>query len=248
MKKLENGWCVPDGDVKMTGHVIEDASMNDPQYERRQREIILQHIPKKETFIDVGANIGVWSIPLLTKFSKTISYEPSIRNRECLELNLNGRGEIRPYAVGNESKNVTFHDEIKNCGNSKVWIEKEVPGLYNVPMVTLDDQNIKNCSLIKIDVQGFELQVITGSKSLIETQQPWIIFEVSADVDVICKFLEDRNYDMIDNKSKRLFIFAPKSGPMAPKKSAFGRRLGNGPYINLLPEDKQEIARQRHGH
>ena len=53
---------------------------------------------------------------------------------------------------------------------------------------------------------------------------------------------------MIFNKSKRVFIWAPKEGPMAPKDpKAFGRQSGNGPYIKLLPEDKQQMAKVKYG-
>lgn len=248
MKQLANGWHLPDHDQKMTKHVETDALMMDPEYEKRHRTTILTHIPKKEVFVDVGANIGVWSLPMSTYFSKVYSYEPSNANRPCLEKNVNGRTEIRPYALGNENKKVSFHEEIKNCGNSKIWTDVGGAETYEVDMVRLDDQGIKNCSLIKIDVQGFELGVIQGAENLIKTQQPWVIFELSADVDVICKFFEDNGYDMIRNKSKRVFIWAPKSGPMAPTDaSAFGRQMGPGPYVNLLPEDKQQIAKARHG-
>jgi FkbM family methyltransferase len=248
MKQLNNGWHVPEHDQKMTGHVEEDSDITDPEYERRHRTTILKHIPKKEVFVDVGANIGVWSLPMSYHFSKVYSYEPSSTNRSCLEKNLNGRIEIRPYALGNENKKVAFHEEIKNCGNSKIWVEGSNAETYQVDMVRLDDQQIENCSLIKIDVQGFELGVIQGAEQLIKTQQPWVIFELSADVDVICNFFEDLNYEMIFNKSKRVFIWAPKEGPMAPlDSSAFGRQMGAGPYIKLLPEDKQQIAKSRHG-
>lgn len=248
MRQLKNGWFVPDGDTKMSSHIEEDLSPENPQYELRHRQIILDSMPKKQVFVDVGANIGVWSIPMLKHFDRVLSYEPSIRNRECLELNLKGQGEIRPFAVGDSEGEVSFLDAIKNCGNSRVWNDESADGAYKVKIVKLDDQGIENCSLIKIDTQGFELQVIQGAKKLIKEQTPWIAFEVSEDVDVICKFLEESGYDMIKNKSKRLLIFAPKKGLLAPSKEAFGRAIGPGPYVRLLPEDKQEIARKRYGH
>ena len=248
MIKLDNGWYVPEGDKKMTGHLETDKTPLLAEYEHKQRDVILENIPQKNTFVDIGANVGVWSIVMSQHFNKVVSYEPSKRNVECLKLNLNGSTEIRNVALSDFNGKSQFHDEIKNCGNSKLWNEGEQPGLYDVEVRKLDDENIENCSLIKMDVQGYEWQVIQGAEKLIETQKPWIAFEVSADVDVIVKFLEDRGYDMINNKSKRLFIFAPTTGINAPSKKAFGRRQGPGPYITLLPEDKQQIAKERHGY
>lgn len=247
MRKLDNGWHVPEGDTKMTRHIETDKSPALAEYEQKQRITILKNIPEKNTFVDVGANVGVWSITLQQHFKHVVSYEPSVRNVECLKQNTKGITEIRQVALSDFNGESVFHDEIKNCGNSKLWTDSNQPGVYSVPVRKLDDENIENISLIKMDVQGYEWQVIQGAKNIIETQQPWIAFEVSADVDVICKFLEKRNYDMIDNKSKRILIYAPKSGRNAPPAEAFGRRMGPGPYIKLLPEDKQRIAAERHG-
>lgn len=242
MKKLKNGWCVPDNEVKMTMHVENDVDMFDPGYESRHRQTILQNIPNKKTFVDVGANIGIWSAALVKHFEKVISYEPSKRNRECLECNLQNLSDIRPFAVGDSSGQVNFHDAIKNCGDSKITLENR-NGMYSVDIVRLDDQKITDCSLIKIDVQGFELGVILGAKKIIEEQQPWIIFEINEDVDTIVSFLESKNYEMILNKSKRVMIWAPKDGPNKPlDSSAFGRRMGPGPYAPMIrpkPDIKQ---------
>lgn len=233
MKKLSNGWHVPDQDLKMTEHVIEDRSMLHPAYEERHRKTILKYIPQKNTFVDVGANIGIWSMAMRSHFKNVVSFEPSTLNRECLELNLGKDSDIRPYAVGNEPGKANFRDAKNNCGDSKIVFE-ERSNMYEVEVVRLDDQNITNCSLIKIDVQGYEWPVIQGAQHLIETQQPWIIFEINEEVDLICKFLEERNYEMVMNKSKRVMIWAPKDSEMSPKDpSVWGRNLGPGPYLQF---------------
>lgn len=233
MRKLSNGWHVPDQDLKMTEHVIEDVSMTNPAYEERHRRTILRHIPQRKTFVDVGANIGIWSMAMKSHFKNVISFEPSVLNRECLTLNLGGGADIRPYAVGSESGIANFRDAKTNCGDSKIVLE-ERSNMYEVEVVRLDDQNITDCSLIKIDVQGYEWPVVLGAQNIIETQRPWIIFEINEEVDIICKFLEERNYEMIMNKSKRVMIWAPKESPMAPADSnAWGRNLGPGPYLQF---------------
>jgi len=239
MRQLANGWNVPDGDIKMTLHVESDHSVDNPGYEHRHRDTILSYIPKKETFVDVGANLGIWSIAMSKHFKNVIAFEPSPRNRECLELNLNGRGEIRPYAVGSENGKAQFYDAIKNCGDCKIITPTigSKKNQYEVDLVKLDDQNIENCSLIKIDVQGYELPVILGAEKLINEQQPWVIFEINEEIDLICELFEKINYGMILNKSKRVFIFAPKSGPMTPtNQTAFGKWFGEGPYTRLLKQ------------
>lgn len=237
MIKLDNGWHVPDGDIKMTSHVSLDVSVDNPTYEQRHRDTILKYIPNTNTFVDVGANLGIWSISMSSIFKNIIAFEPSPRNRECLEENLKNRGEIRPFAVSNVEGVAYFSDAVKNCGDSKL-VNPEASTKrkqYQVDLVKLDNQNITDCSLIKIDVQGHELQVVQGAEQLITEQQPWVIFEINEDIDEICNFFESKNYEMIINKSKRVFIFAPKEGKNKPiDDSAFGRWFGPGPYKKLL--------------
>lgn len=223
MQILSNGWHVPDQDEKMFNHVKGDTNRFAPNYEKRQRLVIDQEHPNKKTFLDVGANIGVWSLAMQNKFENVIAFEPSTKNLECLRLNWDG--EIREYAVGDVNSTVVFKDSAKNCGNGKVRPDLTVEGsAYEVEMVKLDDQNITDCSLIKIDVQGFEWQVVQGAQNLIETQLPWVTVEPNQDITKMVEFFFNRDYKFVEVKSKRTFIFAPTSGPNCPRQSAFGIR------------------------
>ena len=141
MQVLSNGWHVPDEDEKMFNHVKGDKTKNSPNYEKRQRLVIEQEHPNKKTFLDVGANIGVWSLAMEKQFDNVIAFEPSTKNLECLRLNWDG--EIREFAVGDVNSTVVFKDSAKNCGNGKVRLDLSTEGsAYEVEMVTLDDQNI----------------------------------------------------------------------------------------------------------
>ena len=223
MQVLSNGWHVPDEDEKMFNHVKGDKTKNSPNYEKRQRLVIEQEHPNKKTFLDVGANIGVWSLALEKQFDNVIAFEPSTKNLECLRLNWDG--EIREFAVGDVNSTVVFKDSAKNCGNGKVRLDLTTEGsAYEVEMVKLDDQDITDCSLIKIDVQGFEWQVIQGAQNLIETQLPWVTVEPNKDITQMVEFFFNRGYKFVEVKSKRTFIFAPTSGPNCPRQEAFGIR------------------------
>jgi hypothetical protein len=123
-----------------------------------------------------------------------------------------------------------FHQAGKNCGDGKLCREG-VKSDYIVPVVRLDDEQLTNVDLIKIDVQGWELEVLRGSEQIIKQQQPWVIFEVNQDIDVCCEFMQNLNYETIYTKSKRVFLWAPRSGHNTPADAKqFGRYLGLGPY------------------
>jgi len=72
MKLMHNGWYVPDDDQKITRVLENDSDKSLPSYEGRYREQILEHLPNKRTFVDVGANVGIWSFSMIGKFSKII--------------------------------------------------------------------------------------------------------------------------------------------------------------------------------
>ena len=72
MRLMHNGWYVPDGDKKISSVLENDIDKINPSYEGKFRNQILEHLPNKRTFIDVGANVGIWSFPLIGKFKKII--------------------------------------------------------------------------------------------------------------------------------------------------------------------------------
>lgn len=233
MKQLHNGWYVPENEQKITSVLERDPNIEIPSYEQKYRDFIIREIPNKRTFIDVGANVGIWSRPLSKKFQKVVAYEPALHNLECLKLNVNQKVDIRDYAVADFVGEADFHQGQKNCGDSKLSRPGK-KGNYSVSVKKLDDEQLKEVDLIKIDVQGWELEVLRGGIELIRQNQPWIIFEVNQDIDICCKFLEDLGYEMVNLKSKRVFLWGPQAGHNAVRSDLFGRWLGPGPYAEKL--------------
>lgn len=230
MKKLKNGWLVPDDDTRVTFLLENDIDRYNPTYEDKYRQLIISHLPNKRTFVDVGANVGIWSLPMTRHFKKIVSYEPSRQNIECIKSNIPSGIELREKAVADFAGEAKFHQAGKNCGDGKLCREG-VKSSYTVPVVKLDDEGLDNVDMIKIDTQGWELDALKGMKELIKSQQPWIMFEINEDVDLCCKFMEDLNYEVVYVKSKRNFIWAPKKGHNSPiDKTILKRYLGPGPY------------------
>tara|TARA_B100000900_G_scaffold413807_1_gene438709 strand:- start:10294 stop:11013 length:720 start_codon:yes stop_codon:yes gene_type:complete len=220
MYQLANGWYVPDNEQKITGHVSHNPDKESPTYESRVRELIVEALPYFGTFVDVGANIGIWAYPFSKKFSKVIAYEPSPRNLECLYKNVEGV-EIHEVGLGNISTTLNFVDSIDNCGNAHI-VNKKKKHSYEIQVRKLDDENLQECNLIKIDVQGYEWPVIQGAMTTIEKFTPWVIFEPNQDVDDMVKYFKSIDYSPLRCKSKTCWVFAPTSGPNAPNSAYFG--------------------------
>ena len=230
MKKLNNGWIVPDDDTRVSFLLENDTDMMNPSYEDKYRKLVIEHLPNKRTFVDVGANVGIWSLPMTQHFQKVISYEPSKQNIECIKTNIPTGIELRTKAVADFNGEAKFHQAGKNCGDGKLCREG-VKSDYTVPVVKLDDENLQNVDMIKIDTQGWELDVLKGMHNIITTQRPWVMIEVNEDIDLCCELMENYGYETAYVKSKRNFVWAPKTGHNSPADTSILKRyLGPGPY------------------
>jgi len=231
MKKLTIGWYVPDDDQRVTFLLAKDTQMSRPKYEEKYREIIVRQLPNKRTFVDVGANVGIWSLPMFKYFKNVVPYEPSKQNIECLKLNIPPSIKIRELAVADFNGEADFHQAGKNCGDGKLVGDLPIPSSYKVPVVKLDDENLSNVDMVKIDTQGWELQVLKGMTGILKNQRPWVMIEINEEVDICCKLMEKYDYEMVYVKSKRNLLWAPKTGHNSPlDKSILKRYLGPGPY------------------
>lgn len=158
--------------------------------------------------IDVGANIGNHSIFFSQIFSKVYAFEPNPQAYYLLQYNSAG-SNIVPlnYGLSSENSTVAFSIDPINLGGSKVIEGRSGPGTPSLNTIDIevrrldDNLEIKNqvVSLIKIDVEGHELQVLEGAVEFIKASRPIIVFEQSKDAifdgtsDTI-DFLREKNY------------------------------------------------------
>lgn len=125
---------------------------------------------------DVGANIGLLTLVMAQAVGpqgKVIAFEPEATPRANLEKmkHLNGLSwvEVRDQAVGREAGRLTFHvSEV--IGHSSLYAlpEAEAARAVEVEVVRLDDvAPAKRLDVVKIDVEGAELDVLAGMKGVI---------------------------------------------------------------------------------
>ena len=95
------------------------------------------------------------------------------------------------YVMGNSGGTNTLRDDIAIQGNPMKS--------YEVDLITLDSQKINNVGLIKIDVEGYELDVLIGAKKTIIENNPIILCEVWDNEESRLKvsaFFESINYSI----------------------------------------------------
>ena len=144
---------------------------------------------RPRTFLDVGGNYGTHSIFFLSQGVDTVTFEP---NPGCVStfqalLEFNGmQGDIVEAAVGAEAATATLSFPTRETWLGSITLGEEEagshPDLQTVtgPVVTLDQvvqERGLQPGLVKIDTEGFELQVVLGARETLETHRPMVLFE-----------------------------------------------------------------------
>ena len=156
MKQVYNYW-LPDSDEHFEKMITKRISQGGPaQYQDDVREEAYKYVNDFSIAVDVGANVGFWSVPLSDKFEKVIAFEPMAQVYECLVENTKNLSNIilNNFALGSENKNVNMVFDPSNTGNS--YIDGN-PG--NTKVKKLDDSFMPKFGLIKIDCERHELEV-----------------------------------------------------------------------------------------
>lgn len=155
-------------------------------YEKKIRDYLEKESEKMTCFIDIGACIGEFCVWLAQKGIRCIAFEPV--NYEAAKNNfilnhLEDKIELYNYGLGSEEKKVFFEVREINTGASRMdQNRKDEPG--NIQITTLDKIlppdafNDTDYVVIKLDVEGMELDVLEGAKDTIRnTKNLSIIYE-----------------------------------------------------------------------
>ncbi len=188
---------------------------------------IFKHlIISSKTFLDIGANVGYYSLlgktinPTLNVFAFEPSKGPKYFLKKNIQLNNLDSIHVIEKAVGDSIGMISFFEE-KNI--KYPYVEYHASGIgntantwgidnylkYDVELTTIDqvvlEKNIENIDLIKIDTEGTENFVLKGGLDSFNKNQPIIICEVLPNKieDKIQKIIADElNYSIFQFQSK----------------------------------------------
>lgn len=133
--------------------------------------------------IDIGANIGGMAIPIanmVTTSGKVFSFEPGPALFKRLEKNItqNNLSQVELFQLGLSDKKGKLYWQFDKCQPGNAVLSDN--GNIEVDVTRLDDVTVlfnQKIDLIKIDVEGMELEVLTGGSQLIQKDLPVILFE-----------------------------------------------------------------------
>ncbi len=180
-----------------------------------------------QLFLDIGANVGMSALSIFTLKSnaKVISFEPNVVNYPYLEKLVSKfkNFQYMPVGLGDEAKSLDFYYPIYNnkhmtalgsCDRQQAesWLNEKTVYFFNpdklkIKKITIDVKTLDSFHLqpdfIKMDVEGFEYQVLLGSSTTINDYRPILLIEGVAKDDRVHQKLKDWQYEtfkFFDNK------------------------------------------------
>ena len=149
--------------------------------DRRLTWICSQIVRPCDTVMDIGANIGIvtlWLSRLVGETGQVHAFEPDPELQKILDLH--------PIALGAEQGQLELRVPRVNAGNASLLCHRDLSDcdVYKVPVRPLsqiiEENHLTSIRLIKIDVEGFEANVLKGAEKIFESVRPEaILFELN---------------------------------------------------------------------
>lgn len=169
---------------------IEWAVLSGGTYEDEISKLIRISLKPGFTALDIGANIGLQSLRMsqcVGEKGKIFAFEPLFylqeKFRKNMVLNCVSNVTLFPFALSDSEGSADFEtgQNSWNQGMFSLSNHGNGPGKQHV-VIKLGDrlpeiESLNNVNLIKIDVEGFEHQVLKGLKETLTKHRPRIIFE-----------------------------------------------------------------------
>lgn len=166
-----------------------------------------------DTAIDVGANIGDWTLALAEAVGtqgKVYAFEPLPVMAQALEktvaVNRLRQVQVVPIALASEEGETLFSAERGNTGGSRLGVMAGDFSQITVAARTLDgflrgERDVARLDFIKIDVEGFESAVLEGAREVLARFRPALLLETGHEAgdrrESISKLLRPLGYRVV---------------------------------------------------
>jgi FkbM family methyltransferase len=164
-----------------------------------EMSFLLDYADNNDVFVDIGANVGVYSVLLGKICKRGYAFEPSKSTYSICKKNLNINNirtvKLRCLGIGETEKEVEFTKGLDSVNH--IVQDNENSSAFEVEhihVVSLDDflKNEQQVSIIKIDVEGGEMSVLKGAEKLLKSDKLNVlimeIFDNKELVDIMEKY------------------------------------------------------------
>ena len=188
--------------------------MQDGSFEVTETKILIKLFFQADIFVNVGANFGYYICMARNMGVRSIAIEPIPINQRILKQNLieNSWDQnviLHPIACGNSNGNVTIYGEGTGASIIPGWAQNPSRLKHIVPMKKLDNilsnEKVTSKSVILIDVEGFEFDVLRGAENILGSPDKPVIMLESG-------LTDHRSEGGLNLKFLEIFKFIVKNG------------------------------------
>lgn len=177
------------------------------RYSHQQTEVLIRLMDYCSAFLDIGANLGYFSLLVLSIRNNfpVVVIEPngklcSLINESMKVNNFHGGKVIRAGAGKHKGQGYLNVDENRSSNAQVIQMDSR-DEREKLEILTVDDV-LKNEAqakwLVKIDVEGAEIDVLSGSKYALERQSIFMLEVTQKRVDNLGEFLTNYDYTSLD--------------------------------------------------
>lgn len=214
-------------------------------HEFEEMSLLLHLLRPGDLFVDVGANVGSYTVLASSAIgARVLAFEPGPEARGWLQRNVElnkaqGRVEVRPDAIGATEGTTAFSSGLDTVNHRIQGADAKVEDV--VPMTTLDlALEGRSATLIKIDVEGFESDVIAGgTRTLHDPGLKCVIIEL-AGAGALYGFDEDKIRRDLLGMGFGAFRYEPFKRQLLPRGTAGGH--GNSIFLRDLAVVEQRLS------
>jgi len=170
---------------------------------------VVNTLPSGAVALDAGANIGFICVPLASwlrqKNGVVHAFEPQrmLFYALCGSAALNDLSNLHIYnmALGKEKKPIKVplqnYAAPKDFGAVSLKDQKEIESHEMVDATRIDDLGLPRLDFLKIDVEGMEIDVLSGARKTIKDHRPWCLIEYwMIDGFLLKEEFKDLNYEL----------------------------------------------------
>lgn len=148
---------------------------------------VASHLTPGSTIVDLGVSIGDFSIPLIERFGcRAIGLEPSAEYFD--ELPKVEGFEVEAVAITPDGGPATLHVHPKHCATIDGTLADDGAETVTVPGTTLADllsrHNVTDVALLKVDIEGAELDMLLSASDELLLRQAQITIEFHDWIDI----------------------------------------------------------------
>jgi|GEM_PF-2989742 len=243
------------------------------RYDDEEIDLLLAYFEPGTYILDIGASLGFYTIPLATAVrnseGRVLAIEPLIDNCDVIDHNLRINGlslvvDVVPTGLGRSAADVLMHVESGGVGNASIVTGLPMTDVAlhdqagrtartsEVKVQRLDDLELpsvlrtRRCSVVKIDVEGFEPDLLAGGSEFFGRHRPAIFAEFNPEwlvsrgipADCALAWAQANHYECFELSYKRKHWWLELRCIDLVRSKSHARRSNAG-YL-LLPQPTRE--------